>query len=156
MVTAVSLVVALLTITVLFHYEALRLISRGVESIRFNPRVQMLGVIFGVIVVHLIEIAIYAATYWYGDVVVNIGAFGGVRAVVFVDYLYFSAETYTSLGLGDIYPTGDLRLIASIEALNGLLLIGWSASFTYLAMQSYWVFHAGQRAAKAERPAAVR
>lgn len=50
----------------------------------------------------------------------------------------FSAETYTTIGLGDIYPLGPLRLITGIEALNGLLLIGWSASFTYLAMQKFW------------------
>jgi hypothetical protein len=31
-----------------------------------------------------------------------------------------------------------MRLITGIEALNGLLLIGWSASFTYLAMQKFW------------------
>ena len=92
---------------------------------------------FGVIVLHLFEIALYGIAYWVGDVVVNIGDFVG-RAVGFVDYVYFSAETYTTLGLGDIYPNGALRLIASIEALNGLLLLGWSASFTYLAMQKYW------------------
>ena len=34
----------------------------------------------------------------------------------------------------DIYPIGDIRLLASIEALNGLLLVAWSGSFTYLAM----------------------
>jgi diguanylate cyclase (GGDEF)-like protein len=28
--------------------------------------------------------------------------------------------------------------ITGVEALNGLLLVGWSASFTYLAMQRYW------------------
>ena len=56
----------------------------------------------------------------------------------FASYLYFSAETYTTIGLGDIYPLGPLRLITGIEALNGLLLIGGSASFTYLAMQKFW------------------
>ncbi|MHB8622686.1 MAG: ion channel [Sulfuricaulis sp.] len=52
--------------------------------------------------------------------------------------LHFSAETYTSIGFGDIYPLGTLRMIAGIEAPSGLLLIGWSASFTYLAMLKFW------------------
>ncbi|MFL6662236.1 MAG: potassium channel family protein, partial [Rhizobacter sp.] len=52
--------------------------------------------------------------------------------------LYFSAETYTSLGFGDITPVGPIRLLAGVEALNGLLLIGWSASFAYIAMERYW------------------
>jgi hypothetical protein len=31
-----------------------------------------------------------------------------------------------------------MRLIAGVESLDGLVLIGWSASFTYLAMEEYW------------------
>ena len=33
---------------------------------------------------------------------------------------------------------GELRLLAGVEALNGLLLIGWSASYTYIAMERFW------------------
>jgi hypothetical protein len=29
-------------------------------------------------------------------------------------------------------------MITGVEALSGLLLIGWSASFTYLSMQKFW------------------
>jgi hypothetical protein len=35
-------------------------------------------------------------------------------------------------------PTGPLRLLVGVEALNGLLLIGWSASYIYLAMERCW------------------
>jgi hypothetical protein len=31
-----------------------------------------------------------------------------------------------------------LRIIAGVESLNGLVLIGWSASFTYLSMEQFW------------------
>jgi hypothetical protein len=31
-----------------------------------------------------------------------------------------------------------MRLIAGVESLNGLVLIGWSASFTYLEMARFW------------------
>jgi hypothetical protein len=37
-----------------------------------------------------------------------------------------------------VYPVGKMRLIAGIEALTGLLMIGWSASFTYLQMSRNW------------------
>jgi Ion channel len=137
MVLAILIVAVLLLLTVLLHYEGLRTLFLGVPKIASGQREKLLLIIFGVIVLHLIEIALYGVGYWFGDVVVDIGEFAG-RAVTFRDYLYFSAETYTTLGLGDIYPVGDLRLIASIESLNGLLLLGWSASFTYLAMQKYW------------------
>ncbi len=134
---SIAIVIALLIVTVLFHYEGLYNLSELADSLRAGKRTRMLVIMFGVILLHLVEIALYGIAYWFGDVVVNVGDFVG-RAVGFVDYVYFSAETFTTLGLGDIYPNGALRLIASIESLNGLLLLGWSASFTYLAMQKYW------------------
>jgi hypothetical protein len=47
---------------------------------------------------------------------------------------------YTSLGFGDIQPIAHVRLIAGVEALVGLLMIGWSASFTYISMERFWLF----------------
>jgi hypothetical protein len=35
-------------------------------------------------------------------------------------------------------PEGPLRLLASFEPLNGLILIAWSGSFTYLEVQRHW------------------
>ncbi|MCK7500292.1 MAG: hypothetical protein MZW92_65860 [Comamonadaceae bacterium] len=35
-------------------------------------------------------------------------------------------------------PQGALRALAGLEALNGLLLIGWTASYTYIAMRHFW------------------
>ena len=54
------------------------------------------------------------------------------------DILYFSLTTYTSLGYGDIVPLGPSRLLAGVEALVGLVLIAWTASFTYFEMRRYW------------------
>ena len=64
--------------------------------------------------------------------------------------MFASGEIYTSLGFGDLYPTGWIRLIAGVECLNGLILIGWSSSFTYLAMRRFWQPAAGERAAGME------
>lgn len=137
MATAIIIVAALVTATVLIHYEALLRLSDGIARMAGPKRGKMLLILFGVMTIHLIEISLYGVGYWFGDAVADVGNFAG-RAVSFVDYIYFSAETYTTLGLGDIYPVGDLRLIASIESLNGLILLGWSASFTYLEMEKYW------------------
>ena len=54
--------------------------------------------------------------------------------------------TYTTLGIGDLHPTGATRLIASVDSLNGLVLIGWSASFTYLTMEEFWGRGGSERA----------
>jgi hypothetical protein len=56
----------------------------------------------------------------------------------FIDWLYFSSSTYTSLGFGDIVPVQDLRMLSSAEVLNGLVMIGWTISFTYLTMEKFW------------------
>jgi hypothetical protein len=37
----------------------------------------------------------------------------------------------------DLFPHGPLRIVAGIETLNGFILIGWSASFTYLSMEKF-------------------
>ena len=56
----------------------------------------------------------------------------------FDDAFYFSITSYTTLGIGDLYPTGALRIISGIEALNGLVMAGWTASLTYLYMEKFW------------------
>ena len=56
-------------------------------------------------------------------------------------YLYYSVTTYSSLGVGDVYALGGLRLITGVETINGLTLIAWSATFTYFAVQKMWDAH---------------
>jgi len=130
---------ALLVVTsTLLHYEVLRLLSVYVPALRIRPRARLIAVIFGSFLGHLAGISVYALAYYYLRDKFGLGTFGGKFLDSFASYFYFSAESYTSIGLGDIYPLGALRLLTGIEALNGLLLIGWSASFTYLAMQRYW------------------
>jgi hypothetical protein len=55
-----------------------------------------------------------------------------------LDFVYFSAVVYTTLGLGDIIPSGAIRFMTGTEALTGFVLITWSASFTFLEMQKFW------------------
>ncbi|MGI9517511.1 MAG: potassium channel family protein [Pirellulaceae bacterium] len=42
--------------------------------------------------------------------------------------LYFSMVTFTALGFGDIVVTGPWRLLSGIQAMNGLLIFGWSTA----------------------------
>ena len=123
----IAVVCALLVVgTTAIHYEVLRGLSAGLPRLRIPSRGKLLVVIFATFLAHAVEIVLYAvAVYLLGHFSFNVS-------------LYFSAETYTSLGYGDVVPTGDLRLLAGVEALNGLLLIGWSASYTYIAMERFW------------------
>jgi hypothetical protein len=126
----------LLICCVLLHYEALRLIGGTAAGMR-QPRHAVLVVIFGVVCAHILEMVLYSLALWLGHKL-GVGTLTGSTHLRAAQYFYLSAEVYTTLGLGDIYPTGDLRLIAALEPLVGMLLIGWSGSYTYLAVQRYW------------------
>ncbi len=49
--------------------------------------------------------------------------FSNGNEVNYLDTLYFSAVTFTTVGYGDISPTGILKLLASIEGFLGILLV---------------------------------
>jgi hypothetical protein len=66
------------------------------------------------------------------------GALAGEQALGFLDHIYFSAICFTTVGFGEIWPTGAVRFVAATEALSGFVLITWSASFTYLEMEQFW------------------
>jgi len=44
----------------------------------------------------------------------------------------------SSLGFGDIRPTGPLQLFTAIESIIGLVLIAWTGSAVFLEMRQYW------------------
>ena len=48
------------------------------------------------------------------------------------DHLFFPYAEFTTADLGDMVPTGPLRLLAGVEALMGFVLITWTASYLYL------------------------
>jgi hypothetical protein len=85
-----------------------------------------------------LQIGLFAGGFWMAQTVFGIGGFEGATMADPLDYLYFSAVIYTSLGIGDIVPTEHLRFLAGVEALNGLLLIAWSASFLFSTMNRLW------------------
>jgi hypothetical protein len=128
----------LLVATTVIHYEVLRLLTAGLPVLRIRPRVQLVFVILGAFGAHFLEILLYGAAYYVLASYFDIGRMGDPGPLPFTRCLYFSAETYTTLGYGDVLPHGDLRLLAGLEALNGMLLIGWTASYTFLSMEKFW------------------
>jgi hypothetical protein len=130
--------VALIVATTLMHYEVLSLLTRLLERLRWHGRVKLVFAVVGCFVGHGIEILLYGLGYWLLVAPGGHGTLGGSAAPTLATAFYFSAETYTSLGFGDVVPAGAVRLLAGIETLNGLLLIGWSGSFLYLEMERYW------------------
>ena len=107
-----------------------------------RPRWRIVIVICGAYFSHLLQILLFTAgflllTNFFGLQATHPG--GGPLPF---DYaLFYSVESFTSLGSSSTYPLGPLRLFAGLEGVIGLLLIGWSTSYTYLVMREYWDLH---------------
>jgi len=138
MTIAIAMAVTLLSTTSLFHFAVLRWLSGGMARIPMTPAFRVFVIVICVFFAHLVEISLYAAAFAVGKLKLGLGDFGGESIVVPLDYLYFSIVSYTSLGIGDIFPSDHLRFITGVEALNGLLLIAWSGSFIFTAMAHLW------------------
>jgi len=143
MFIAILLAMMMVLLTFWVHYLGLLWISRVVSAYVLRPQVRMLLIVLWIFCIHLLEIALYATAYLLAVELISIGSLhlnplAGLPLSGFMEYLYYSAVIYTSLGLGDIYPTGHIRFLSGVEALNGLLLIAWSGSFTFLAMGRLW------------------
>jgi hypothetical protein len=128
----------LVATTVLIHYETLYYLAKRLPSLHTKPRFRVLGGLYVIILAHIVEIWLFALGYYF---MVHVGGFGELSGNVthgLLDNCYFSFTTYTTLGYGDIQPSGYLRFLAGLESLTGLLMITWSASFMFLEMQKYW------------------
>lgn len=134
----ISMVVVsiMVVLTIVIHYEAMWLISRKLFRLKgLSHRWQMMVAVLAIFAAHTLEVWVYALGY-YGLVEwLQIGSlYGEFNAESFKSYVYYSIVSYTSLGLGDVFPSEHLRLITGVEALNGLLLIAWSSAYTWLVM----------------------
>jgi hypothetical protein len=146
MSTLLLVCIALLVIVSLTHLEALTLLSLHLPHLKVPSRAKVMVAVAVLFCVHAVEIGTFGLGYWWLVDVLRVGGLAGPEPSTIANCLYFSAETYTSLGFGDITPVGPIRLMAGVEALVGLLLIGWSASYLYLAMERFWADDEGHQA----------
>jgi hypothetical protein len=147
MLTTAHFIVAGLTVltvllVVALHYEAFVRLSGwlrrpGPDELKMRER--LLALVLSLIVLHVAEIWLFALTGW--GLTEFVPGAGGIHApypVSFLDQVYLSAATFTTVGYGDVYPHGPIRFLFGTEALVGFALITWSASLTFLEMQRHW------------------
>ena len=130
--------IAVSLLAVLVHYEGLRAISYSAERAPGPRRLRIVVLILVVLIAHASEAGLFAITYWLGAGPLHFGRFVGDAPKTAFQFYYFALETYTTQSVGDLYPIGGLRVVASLEPLVGLLLVGWSTSLTFLAMRRFW------------------
>ncbi len=138
MFVAFLITLALVVACIFIHYELLRMVSVAMPKMRGSARRRLLSAIGVVFMAHILEISLFAIAFALMQHRWGLGEIAGAIEGSWVDFFYFSAASYTTLGMGDLFPTGHLRFVAAIESLTGLILIAWSASFTYLAMNKFW------------------
>tara|TARA_B100000795_G_C22371403_1_gene276249 strand:- start:11 stop:457 length:447 start_codon:yes stop_codon:yes gene_type:complete len=49
--------------------------------------------------------------------------------------IYFSLVTFTTLGYGEITISSTNRILAGLEAMNGVLLLGWTTAIMFSVLQ---------------------
>lgn len=130
--------VVLVSICVLLHYEALAWLSGFLPKLHMHRRRRVLLLIFSILLVHSIEILLFGLGYYLLLQDPAYGSLQGIGELNLVNCGYFSAVVFTTLGLGDIVPHGAIRILAGPQSLAGFVLITWSASFTFIEMQSFW------------------
>ncbi|MFN3524214.1 MAG: two pore domain potassium channel family protein [Phenylobacterium sp.] len=87
---------------------------------RLDRMLAPLTIVLGLFVLHGLEIWAYAAVYW------SMGLLPSLEQA-----LYFSTSAYSTVGeTGAILPV-PWRIVGVLEAVNGMLLIGWSTAFLF-------------------------
>ncbi len=129
---AVLLVLVLLFGTISVHYLAMRRVTlrhagKGTFGGFFVALLAMVGL-------HLTYVTAYALAYALG-LEAGIGEFEPLAPVSATDLFIHSVVNFTTLGLGTIVPSGDLRLISAVEASNGFIVTSMSASVFFNAAQ---------------------
>lgn len=85
---------------------------------------------FWLLVLHFIEVLLWAVSLLLLPAVTQLQSLE--------QSLYFSLVTFTTLGYGDITLSPGVRLLSGVEAMNGILLFGWSTAFLFLVIQRAW------------------
>jgi len=120
---------ALIAITVLIHAVCLDAIIKlwraiGIE-IKARWRVIAFSlVVIGIFAAHIIEIWVWAIFYFFVE-----------EIQTWESALYFSTSSYTTVGYGDLILSEEWRLLGSIEAINGMILFGWSTALIFAGVR---------------------
>ena len=119
------------------HYSALFLATKVLAHFREAHPASIIFALFLAVIAHLFEIVIFAVAWqiMYSMELIDFS----IEAPGFIDLIYFSGTTYTTIGYGDIILAGDGKIMAVAEGVIGLVLIAWTASFTYYEINKKWI-----------------
>lgn len=123
---------------VTLQYECFAWLSTRLNRMHAPRRRRVLVLVLLLVALHVIEIWIFGIAYSLLLLDPAFGAIHGAQQGNLLDYVYFAAVVFTTLGLGDLVPSGTIRFMVGTQSLVGFVLISWSAAFTYLEMDRFW------------------
>ncbi|MGD8341688.1 MAG: potassium channel family protein [Gammaproteobacteria bacterium] len=131
--------IVVISVIIGLHYEVLRNCIRLLPAVAHRRRQRVIFLILVIMMTHAAEIWLFGLAYM---TLLRWDMFGSIDGTVeilnLIDHVYYSAMVYTTVGFGDLVPHGPIRFMTGMEALTGLVMITWSASFTFLEMQRDW------------------
>ena len=127
--TIISLV--LIFLTVIIHYRGLCWVACASKEWDTGNFIVPPALMFFIALLHLFEIVIYAIVFFLMYNHTDLGGFTEQFKPDLWNYLYFSGANYTTLGMSNFYPTGHFKILSFTEALNGFMMLTWSATFFY-------------------------
>lgn len=120
----------MIALCVIVHGVSLFALSRVMRGQRARERLKHLRalslrgglvtlmIVLALIAVHFLEIWLFGLLYYMVDATVG-----------FREALYVSTISYSTVGYNDAYITPDWRMVAALESILGVILLGWSTAF---------------------------
>lgn len=132
----------LIAATVFAHYETMLMVSDKVmpwAQKRFHKHRIITALVISMLMLgHIAEIWLFAFAYMAMNSLGDFGAIAGGFDHSLNSYLTFSTVRYTSVGDPVWHAQGAIASVSATETLAGLMMIGWSTSFTILKMEQLW------------------
>ncbi|XBQ15037.1 MAG: ion channel [Oceanicaulis sp.] len=122
----------------IFHHYSLALLMRMIPSWIHTHELRPMAIFGGMALVHFIEILAFAGVYGILTTALWPDSFSPSFGGAPMDYIYFSASMFTTLGYAPFVAEGPMRLIAAGQSLLGFMVLTWSATFLYAMASKEW------------------
>jgi hypothetical protein len=130
MLVELAIATVMVLLTVMFHGAGLMVMTRllrielreeaerNITPFSLRALGFTIALVLGLFALHAVEIWAYAALY------LELGALPDLRSAVF-----FSTITFATIGYDDDMLNPAWQIVAAIEGINGVILMGWSTAF---------------------------
>jgi voltage-gated potassium channel Kch len=93
----------------------------------FSSFVMLVFLIMFFTLLHGGQCTLWAVVYYLNPHISSLSSFS--------ESIYFSLITFTTIGYGDVVIDSEWRILAGLEAINGIMLVGWSTAMVFAFLQ---------------------